>query len=105
MAGRVPEEPGAIDGKQPIIVRIVNGMPNMGWRVRLATYLRRLSIWVDDGHMIVINTDDRVLVRNAVDGCVKLMMQKHAQEMFEAHKAYVQKAGLANWNPQDGAPQ
>jgi hypothetical protein len=97
MAGRV--------SKKPIIARIADGPPALTWRFRLAAWFRIWSMRLDDGHMIVVVTDDVHLMQLAIDGCVKLMIQKQAVEIWEANKDFLLACELQNWNPDGERPQ
>lgn len=102
MARGIPEDEGLGADGHPIIARIANGPWAGTLRQKAACILRRWASMLDPAHSIVIVTDDLHLMRLAIDGCVKLMCQKQAAELFEANKDYIMKAELANWRPEEG---
>lgn len=104
MESRVPESE-EVESDRPIIARIADG-PWVGTlRQKAATLLRRWAAALDPSHTIVIVTTDRVLMRHAIDGCVKLMWQKQAMDLYEANKDYLMACELQNWKPDEGRPQ
>lgn len=83
-----------------MIIRLFRGEALTGWKYRLANWLRWVAFRMDDGHAIVIGTENPEILKECAERCIEAVSYEMASDDWrENARGDHGRFFLTNWQP------